>query len=96
MKKLSTETKMTIQVIMSIGLIIAGIVLLFMGFYTAPPGEIHDSVLIAYGEISTFAGSLLGLDYHYKYKTHIDDNRYRRHHVERDIEDEQEINEEEQ
>ena len=96
MKKLSTETKMTIQVIMAISLILAGIVLLFMGFYTAPPGEIHDSVLIAYGEISTFSGSLLGLDYHYKYKTHIDDNRYKRRHYQESEVEEQEINEEEE
>lgn len=42
--------------------------MLFLGFYTAPQGEIHDSVLIAYGEVSTFAGALLGIDYTYKYK----------------------------
>lgn len=91
MKKLSSETKLTIQVIISIGLIIAGVTLLFLGFYMQPPGEIHDSVLIAYGEVSTFAGSLLGIDYHYKYKTHVDDNRYRHRHLEKEI-DEEEIN----
>lgn len=89
MKKLSTETKLTIQVIISIILIAAGLVLLFLGFYADPHGEIHDSVLIGYGEVSTFAGSLLGIDYHYKYKTHINDNRYR--HREKEI-DEEEIN----
>lgn len=85
MKKLSTETKLTIQVIISIVLIAAGLTLLFLGFYADPHGEIHDSVLIGYGEVSTFAGSLLGIDYHYKYKTHIDDNRYR--HKEKDIDE---------
>lgn len=87
MKKLSTETKLTIQIIISIILIAAGLVLLFLGFYADPHGEIHDSVLIGYGEVSTFAGSLLGIDYHYKYKTHIDDNRYR--HIEKEIDDEE-------
>lgn len=29
----------------------------------APVGEIHNSVLVAYGEISTFAGSLFGFEY---------------------------------
>lgn len=53
---------------MSVILIIAGIVMLFMGFYTSPVGEIHDSILIAYGEVSTFSGALLGIDYTYKYK----------------------------
>ena len=68
MKQLDKETKLTIQVMLATLLIIVGIVLLFLGFYTEPPGQIHDSVLIAYGEISTFAGALLGIDYTYKYK----------------------------
>jgi len=78
MKILSEDTKLTIQVCLSIFLIIAGIVLLFLGFYSEPPGQIHDSVLIAYGEVSTFAGSLLGIDYTYKYKIYkadVDRNR---------------------
>lgn len=29
----------------------------------APVGEIHNSVLVAYGEISAFAGSVFGIDY---------------------------------
>ena len=31
-------------------------------------GVIDNSVLIAFGEILTFVGSLFGIDYHYKYK----------------------------
>lgn len=68
MKRISRSTKLTIQVIMSMVLIIVGVILLFLGFYTSPVGQIHDSVLIAYGEVSTFAGALLGVDYTYKYK----------------------------
>lgn len=68
MKRLDKETKLTIQVMLATLLIIVGVVLLFLGFYTEPPGQIHDSVLIAYGQISTFAGALLGIDYSYKYK----------------------------
>ena len=68
MKKISIETKLTIQVCLAILLIIIGIVLLFLGFGADPYGEIHDSVLVAYGEVSTFAGALLGIDYTYKYK----------------------------
>lgn len=68
MKRISISTKLTIQVVMAVLLIIAGIIMLFLGFYTDPTGEIHDSVLIAYGEVSTFAGALLGIDYTYKYK----------------------------
>ena len=77
LKRISQDTKLTIQVAVSVLLILAGLVLLFMGFYAPKVGEIHDSILIAYGEVSTFAGSLLGIDYHYKYKTYIADERLR-------------------
>lgn len=68
MKRLSQESKLTIQVCLAIILIIVGVILLFLGFGADPYGEIHDSVLVAYGEVSTFAGSLLGIDYTYRYK----------------------------
>lgn len=71
MKRISISTKLTIQVILAIVLIIAGLTLLFLGFYTHPEGEIHNSILIAYGETSTFAGALMGVDYTYKYKMFI-------------------------
>ena len=45
-----------------------GSALLVAGFVLPPTGEIHHSVLIAFGEILTFSGSLIGIDYHYKYK----------------------------
>ena len=68
MNRLSKDTKLTIQLCLAIVLIIVGVILLFLGFGADPYGEIHDSVLVAYGEVSTFSGSLLGLDYSYKYK----------------------------
>lgn len=45
-----------------------GCALLACGFLAHPMGEIHHSVLIAFGEILTFSGSLIGIDYHYRYK----------------------------
>lgn len=59
-----------IQLIIAAGLSIAGIALLFVGTLLAPQGEIHESVLVAFGEIGTFAGSIIGIDY--KYKHHHD------------------------
>ena len=73
MKRISKDTKLTIQVILAVILVIAGVVLLFLGFYVPKVGEIHDSILISYGEVSTFGGSLLGLDYHYAYKRYKTD-----------------------
>ena len=34
-----------------------------------PQGEIDPSVLVAFGETSTFAGALFGVDYKYKRKS---------------------------
>jgi hypothetical protein len=53
---------------MAILLILSGIVLLFSGFWVAPEGEVHHSVLVAFGEVMTFAGALFGVDYSYKMK----------------------------
>lgn len=49
-------------------MIVAGIILLFLGFYTEPTGTISSSVLGAAGEIFVFAGSLLSLDSYVEYK----------------------------
>ena len=64
----------TLQLVAAIFLIIIGCGLLITGFSIPPPGEIHNSVLIAFGEILTFAGALFGIDYHYKYKSDKDNN----------------------
>ena len=61
--------KPTIQLLAAIFLIVVGCSLLVTGFIIPPPGEIHNSVLIAFGEILTFAGALFVIDYHYKYKS---------------------------
>lgn len=60
--------KITIQLLCAVILILSGIILLFLGFFFAPMGQIHNSVLVAFGESSTFAGALFGIDYTYKYK----------------------------
>ena len=54
------------QLITAVTLCLAGLTLLFMGFWMPPEGEIHNSVLIAFGEVSTFAGALFGVDYKYR------------------------------
>ena len=62
--------KSAIQLCSAIFLITVGCGLLIAGFILPPSGEIHNSVLVAFGEILTFAGALFGIDYHYKYKDH--------------------------
>ena len=65
--------KFTIQLVAAIFIIAIGCGLIICAFIVPPKGEIHNSVLIAFGEILTFAGSLLGMDYHYKFKPHEKD-----------------------
>lgn len=65
--------KMTIQLVASVALVALGCGLLVAGFMTPPPGEIHHSVLVAFGEILTFAGALFGVDYKYKYRSNEKD-----------------------
>lgn len=61
-----------LQLFIATFLVLCGILLLFSGFWVAPTGEIHNSVLIAFGEACTFAGGLFGIDYTYKYKKYRD------------------------
>ena len=57
-----------IQLVTAAVLSVGGLVLLFCGVYIAPQGEIHESLLVGFGEVATFAGALFGIDYVYKKK----------------------------
>ena len=59
----------SIQLITAAVLAIGGLVLLFCGVYITPQGEIHESLLVGFGEVATFAGALFGIDYTYKFKS---------------------------
>ena len=58
--------KLTVQLAVAVFLTVSGMVLIFSGFWVSPRGEIHNSVLVAFGEVSTFAGALFGVDYRYQ------------------------------
>lgn len=57
-----------LQLITATMLSIGGLILLFCGIYIDPAGQIHETVLVAFGETATFAGALFGIDYVYKKK----------------------------
>lgn len=57
-----------LQLVTAVALCIFGCLLLVAGFCAPPVGEVHHSILIAFGEILTFSGSLIGIDYKYRYK----------------------------
>ena len=68
MKQITQKQKLTLQLIAGFVLCIFAMILLTSGFIVPPLGIIDNSVLVAFGEVMTFAGALLGIDYTYKYK----------------------------
>ena len=60
--------KLNLQLLTAAVLSIEGLVLLFCGVYIDPQGQIHETLLIGFGEVATFAGALFGIDYVYKQK----------------------------
>ena len=55
-----------VQFILAVMMCTAGIVVIILCLYINPEGEIHTSVLVAYGETLTFVGAIFGIDYKYK------------------------------
>lgn len=57
--------KEVIIYILAVVVMTAGIALLFIGLFIPPEGEIHSSVLTAFGTVCIFVASLLGISIHY-------------------------------
>ena len=66
---MKNERENIIQLIIAALVVLGGMSLLHIGIQIDPEGEIHETVLVAFGEAATFAGSILGIDYHYKRKS---------------------------
>ena len=62
------DKRNAIQLLTAAILSFGGLVLLFCGVFIAPEGQIHESLLIGFGEVATFSGALFGIDYIYKTK----------------------------
>jgi hypothetical protein len=63
MKHLDSVTpRDKVQFGMAIGLMLFGCIMLLIGVLTPPEGQIHSSVLIAFGEIATLVAGILGID----------------------------------
>ncbi len=72
-KKIDTSTKievrrLTTMTVLAAIMVVFGIVLVGVSFVLPPSGEIHPTVLTAFGEALTFSGSLLGIENNYKFK----------------------------
>lgn len=57
--------KEVIIYILAVITMFAGLVLLFISLFIPPEGEIHGSVLTAFGSVCIFVASLLGISIHY-------------------------------
>lgn len=44
------------------GLMVFGCSMLMIGLFIEPAGQLHSSLLIAFGEVGTLAASVLGID----------------------------------
>lgn len=71
------KIKLNIQLAIAVIVFLAGIGLVIAGFIIPPTGEIHNSVLVVFGEACTFSGSLIGIDYRYKFKTYVEERKSR-------------------
>lgn len=60
------KAKLSIQACSALLLLISGVVLSFLGFYTAPEGEISDSVLWYFSQTLIYAGSIFGVSTYVK------------------------------
>ena len=68
--------KEVIIYILAVMTMLSGLTLLFIGLFIPPEGEIHGSVLTAFGSVCIFVASLLGISLHYaneldKFKTDV-------------------------
>lgn len=65
---MTQKSKLDARLAVAVILTIVGSGLLIAGFIVPPLGVIDSSVLVAFGETSTFVAALLGIDYNYKYQ----------------------------
>ncbi|MBQ0129591.1 MAG: hypothetical protein KBT57_07105 [bacterium] len=64
--------KKDFQFIAAYVIVVLGLSLIITALFLPPIGEIHPTVCAAFGELLTFAGASIGMDYHYrsKYEEH--------------------------
>lgn len=65
---LSQKQKMTLEFLFGFIFALIGIGLLWASLFIPPVGIIDASVLAAVGEVLTFSGALVGIDYSYRFK----------------------------
>ena len=62
------EKKEQIQFLSSLGVLLGGIVLIFIALFLQPVGVIHYSVITVFGMLLTFVGAVWQIDLKYDFK----------------------------
>lgn len=57
--------KDALMYVLAVVCLAAAFVLLFMGLLIPPEGEIHETVLTAFGMVLIFVGTIFGISFHY-------------------------------
>lgn len=65
------EKRLNVYLWTGVFIAVAGVVLLFVDLFMPPKGEIHTSVLWAFGELSTLSGALFGVHSSVKLKQYL-------------------------
>lgn len=63
------QKKDLVQFYTSLGVLIAGIVMVFLALFIQPVGVIHYTVITVFGMFLTFVGAVWQLDVKYAFKT---------------------------
>lgn len=66
-------SKHKVQIWAAMIVLVIGCLTIVSGLIMPPMGEIHPSVLIAFGECLTFVGAVLGAKYYTDFKSYIHD-----------------------
>lgn len=62
------KDKDSISILSALLLLVSGVVLSFVGFFTEPKGEISDSVLWYFAQTLIYAGSVMGIKSYVDYR----------------------------
>ena len=82
MEQLKKRNRDIIQFISSLITLVAGIVLVFLGFFAVPIGVIDYTVITAFGLFLSFVGAVWHIDLKYDFKTR---------EIERDLKKDKEV-----
>ncbi|MDE6234304.1 MAG: hypothetical protein K2M56_00955 [Muribaculaceae bacterium] len=71
MSNITFRRKITTQSVLAFILIIFGMALVMLAILMPPRGEIHPSVITVFGMILVAAGSFLGIDLNFQFKSYL-------------------------